>query len=79
VRNGADLAALAEHTRGVAIGCDNVIYLHGDAGIGGGFIAGGRPITGHGGHGGEVGHMVVNPQGQPVRLWLARVLGDRGR
>jgi predicted NBD/HSP70 family sugar kinase len=63
VRNGADLAALAEHTRGVAVGCDNVIYLHGDAGIGGGFIAGGRPITGHGGHGGEVGHMVVNPQG----------------
>lgn len=64
VRNGADLAALAEHTRGVAVGCDNVIYLHGDAGVGGGIIAGGRGLTGHGGHGGEVGHMVVNPQGR---------------
>ena len=64
VRNGADLAALAEHTRGVAQGIDNVIYLHGDAGVGGGIIAGGRLMTGHGGYGGEVGHMAVNPQGQ---------------
>ncbi len=64
VRNGADLAVLAEHTRGVAVGIDNVIYLHGDAGIGGGIIAGGRAVTGHGGYGGEVGHMAVNPQGR---------------
>jgi predicted NBD/HSP70 family sugar kinase len=65
IRNGADLRALAEHTRGAAVGCENVIYLHGDAGIGGGIIAGGRPVTGHGGYGGEVGHMVVNPEGEP--------------
>jgi predicted NBD/HSP70 family sugar kinase len=65
IRNGADLRALAEHTRGAAVGCDNVVYLHGDAGIGGGIIAGGRPVTGHGGYGGEVGHMVVNPAGKP--------------
>lgn len=64
VRSGADLAALAEHTRGVAVGCDNVVYLHGDAGVSGGIIAGGRPLTGYGGHGGEIGHMVVNPQGR---------------
>jgi predicted NBD/HSP70 family sugar kinase len=65
IRSGADLAALAEHARGVAAGCDNVIYLHGDAGVSGGVIAGGRPVTGHAGHAGEVGHMVVNPQGRP--------------
>jgi predicted NBD/HSP70 family sugar kinase len=65
VRNGADLAALAEHTRGVATGIDNVVYLHGDAGVGGGIIAGGRAVTGHGGYGGEVGHMAVNPHGRP--------------
>jgi predicted NBD/HSP70 family sugar kinase len=65
IRNGADLRALAEYTRGAAVGCDNVVYLHGDAGIGGGIIAGGRPVTGHGGYGGEVGHMVVNPNGKP--------------
>jgi len=65
LRNGADLAALAEHVRGAAVGCDNVVYLHGDAGVGGGIIAAGRPVTGHGGYGGEVGHIVVNPQGRP--------------
>jgi predicted NBD/HSP70 family sugar kinase len=65
VGNGADLAALAEHTRGAAMDSDNVIYLHGDVGVGGGIIAGGRPVAGHGGYGGEVGHMVVNPNGRP--------------
>ncbi len=65
VRNNADLAALAEHARGAAVGCDNVVYLYGDAGVGGGIIAAGRPVTGHGGYGGEVGHMVVNPAGRP--------------
>ncbi len=64
IGNVADLAALAEHTRGAAAGLDNVVYLHGDASISAGIIAGGRRVTGHGGHGGEVGHMVVNPQGR---------------
>src|SRR5690348_14054722 len=65
MRNNADLAALAEHVRGVAVDCDNLIYLYGDAGVGGGIIASGRPVHGHGGHGGEVGHMVVNTHGRP--------------
>jgi predicted NBD/HSP70 family sugar kinase len=72
VANDADMGALAEHTRGSAIDSDNVIYLHGDVGIGGGIIAGGRPVAGHGGYGGEVGHMVVNPNGKPC------VCGARG-
>jgi predicted NBD/HSP70 family sugar kinase len=65
VGNVADVAALAEHSRGAAVGSDNVVFLHGDVGIGGGIIAGGRRVTGHGGYGGEVGHMVVHPQGRP--------------
>jgi predicted NBD/HSP70 family sugar kinase len=64
VGNVADLCALAEHTRGVAAGCDNVIYVYGDVGVGAGIIAGGRRVIGHGGYGGEVGHMVVNPAGR---------------
>jgi predicted NBD/HSP70 family sugar kinase len=64
VGNVADVGALAEHTRGAAAGLDNVIYLHGDVGIGAGIIAGGRRVTGHGGYGGEAGHMVVNPLGR---------------
>ena len=79
VGNVADLAALAEHARGVAAGCDNVIYLYGDVGVGAGIIAGGRRVTGHGGYGGEVGHMVVNPHGRPCELRLPRLLGDRDR
>ncbi|WP_027644389.1 ROK family protein [Salinispora oceanensis] len=63
VGNVADVAAFAEHTRGAATGCDNLIYLYGDVGVGAGIIAGGRRLTGHGGYGGEVGHMVVRRDG----------------
>jgi predicted NBD/HSP70 family sugar kinase len=65
VGNVADVSAFAEHTRGAAVGCDNVIYLYGDVGVGAGIIAGGRRVTGHGGYGGEAGHMVVRPDGRP--------------
>jgi predicted NBD/HSP70 family sugar kinase len=65
IGNQADMAALAEHIRGAAADSENVVYLHGDVGVGGGIIAGGRPVAGHGGYGGEVGHIVVNPNGRP--------------
>ena len=64
VGHHADVSALAEHRRGAAVGCDNIIYLHGDAGIGAGIVAGGSRVTGYGGRGGDVGHMVVNPYGR---------------
>ncbi|MEU5942714.1 ROK family protein [Micromonospora sp. NPDC047548] len=72
VGNVADVAAFAEHARGVAADCDNVIYLYGDVGVGAGIIAGGRRLTGHGGYGGEVGHMVVVRDGAPCEC------GSRG-
>jgi predicted NBD/HSP70 family sugar kinase len=65
VGNAADVAALAEHARGTAAGCENVIYLHRDAGVDAGIIVGGRRLTGHAGQGGQVGHMVVLPGGRP--------------
>ncbi|MCD0453425.1 ROK family protein [Actinocorallia sp. API 0066] len=65
VGNDANLAALAERARGAGSGLDDIIYLHGDVGIGGGVIVGGRLLGGEGGYGGEVGHMVVNPGGRP--------------
>ncbi|WP_041840913.1 ROK family protein [Actinoplanes friuliensis] len=64
VGNHADVAALVEHSRGAAVGCGNVVYLHGDAGIGAGIIAADRRLAGYGGYGGELGHMVVNPYGR---------------
>ncbi|TDE50190.1 ROK family transcriptional regulator [Nonomuraea mesophila] len=64
VGNDANLGALAEHSRGVGTGAKDLIYLHGDVGIGGGIIAGGHLLGGHDGYGGEVGHMVINPGGR---------------
>lgn len=65
VGNDANLAALAEHTRGVGVGCRDLVYLHGDVGIGGGVIVNGQLLGGHEGFGGEIGHMIVNPKGRP--------------
>ena len=67
VRNDSDLGVLAEQVRGAASDADNVIYLSGDVGIGGGFLIDGRPLVGAGGYGGEVGHMRVNPAGLVCR------------
>ena len=64
VGNHADVCALVEFSRGAAAGCDNIVYLYGDVGVGAGIIADGRRVAGHGGYGGEVGHMVVNPYGR---------------
>ncbi len=68
----ADLAALAEQVRGVAAGCDHVIYLSGEVGVTAGMITGGRPLRAPTGRVGEVGHMVVNPAGRRCRC------GSRG-
>ena len=72
VSNDADLGVLAEHTRGRAVAARNVIYLSGEVGIGGGVILNGELMSGAGGFGGEVGHMVVNPSGTQCRC------GSRG-
>lgn len=67
IRNDADLGALAEHLRGAAHDADNVVFLAGDVGIGGGVIVDSAPLVGAGGYGGEVGHMRVNPSGRMCR------------
>jgi predicted NBD/HSP70 family sugar kinase len=67
LRNEADLGALAEHLRGAAVGVDDVIFVFGEVGIGGGVLAGGRPVSGRGGYAGEVGHLMVNPAGRTCR------------
>jgi len=63
VGNEADLGGRIEHLRGAARGHDNMIYLSGEVGLGGGIIVGGRPLVGIGGYAGEVGHIVINPSG----------------
>jgi predicted NBD/HSP70 family sugar kinase len=72
VGNDADLGALAEQSHGAGSGSGNLIYLFGEVGVGAGVIIDGRPLRGAAGYGGEVGHMVVNPDGIACRC------GSRG-
>jgi len=67
VANEADLGALAEARRGAARGSDDVLFVSGEVGVGGGIITNGNPMTGVAGYGGEVGHIAVNPDGRPCR------------
>ncbi|MEV1003721.1 ROK family protein [Nonomuraea sp. NPDC050202] len=73
VGNEAHLGAIAEHVRGAGSDVDNLIYLHGDVGVGGGIIVGGKLLDGDAGYGCELGHMLVNPfDGRPC------LCGSRG-
>jgi predicted NBD/HSP70 family sugar kinase len=79
--NESDLAALAEHRRGAAMGVDDVILIWGSIGVGGGLIIDGAPLVGDAGYGGEVGHIPVNPDGLPCRCgslgcWETEVGGN---
>ena len=67
VANDADLGALAEHRRGAGVGVDDLLYVSGEVGVGGGVISGGRPLDGFAGYGGEIGHIPINPGGSPCR------------
>ncbi len=67
VGNDADFGVLAEHRRGVARGVEDVVFVNGDVGVGGGLVMGGMPLLGAGGYAGELGHMTVRPDGLPCR------------
>ena len=67
VANEADLGALAESRRGAAMGADDVLFISGEVGVGGGIIVDGRPLAGAAGYGGEIGHIPVNPSGAACR------------
>ena len=63
VANEADLGALVELRRGAAYGADDVLFIQGEVGVGGGIIVDGQPLTGAAGFAGEIGHMPVNVDG----------------
>ena len=65
VANDADVSALAELHRGVAVGVAEVLSVWGEVGVGGGIVSRGELITGDAGFAGEVGHIPVNPGGLP--------------
>jgi predicted NBD/HSP70 family sugar kinase len=63
IGNDANLAALAEFWSGLHTGIDDLAYVTGDVGIGGGLIVGGRLLASANGQAGEVGHMTLDPAG----------------
>jgi predicted NBD/HSP70 family sugar kinase len=60
--NEANLAALAE---AAATGLRDFVHVSGEVGVGGGVVRDGRLYTGVGGFAGELGHVVVDPDGPP--------------
>jgi len=63
VDNDATCAAWGERQVGAAQGYDDVILVTLGTGIGGGIVAGGALLRGANGFAGEIGHMVVDPDG----------------
>jgi predicted NBD/HSP70 family sugar kinase len=70
--NDANVGALGESTFGVGRGTHVMAYLRLSAGIGAGLVINGRPFRGARGIAGEIGHVLVDPQGPICRC------GNRG-
>ncbi len=70
--NDANLGALAEVTLGAGRNVRSAAYIQMSSGIGAGLIVDGRPYHGHRGIAGEIGHVLVEDQGQICRC------GNRG-
>jgi len=65
IANEADLGALAETRRGAGRGCQNIIFIQGEVGVGGGLFVDGHALAGAAGYAGELGHLPINPNGTP--------------
>jgi len=72
VENDANCAALAEARLGAARGCRECVMITLGTGIGGGLVIGGKLYGGFNGFGGELGHAVIDKNGEPC------VCGKRG-
>ena len=65
LENDANAAALGEKWMGAGREVDDLVLLTLGTGIGGGIISGGRVLRGFVGMAGELGHITVNPTGNP--------------
>ncbi|MGE6754725.1 ROK family protein [Rossellomorea sp. NPDC071047] len=63
VDNDANVAAVAESVLGAGAGCESVYYLTVSTGVGGGFVINGKVFQGANGYAGEIGNMIVVPNG----------------
>ena len=82
VDNDANLGALAELRFGAGRGLQHVVYVRVSHGIGAGLVLGGQLLRGRAGAAGEIGHVVVDPDGRPCRCGkrgcLETVVGAAG-
>jgi predicted NBD/HSP70 family sugar kinase len=80
VGNDADLATSAEHLRGSGRGTTDFICIWGEGGLGAGIVVDGRLLVGSAGYAGEVGHVMVDPDGDlchcGARGCLESVVGE---
>lgn len=65
IDNDANCAALGECYGGAGIGCDSMVMVTLGTGIGGGLVFHGRIFSGCGDVAGEIGHMVIQMDGEP--------------
>jgi len=65
LENDANAAALGEKWMGAGRDVDDLVLLTLGTGIGGGIISGGRVLHGFVGMAGELGHITVDPEGNP--------------
>jgi len=61
--NDADMAGLGEFHHGAGRGTNNMVYITWSTGVGGGLIVGGKLHRGAHGTAGEIGHMIIDPNG----------------
>ncbi len=64
LNNDANAATIGEMIFGAAKGCKDFIFITLGTGLGSGIVCNGQLVYGHGGHAGEVGHMILVPDGR---------------
>ena len=62
--NDANAAALGEKVFGGARGLDHFLFITLGTGVGSGIVVDGRLVLGHDGFAGEIGHVIVDPDGR---------------
>ena len=65
VDNDATVAGYAESIAGVSRGTQSSVFITLGTGVGGGIVIGGRPYSGAHGIGSEIGHMILQMDGEP--------------
>lgn len=65
IDNDANVAALAENYAGVSAGCKSSVFITLGTGVGGGIVIDGKPWGGAHNRAGEIGHMMLIPDGVP--------------